>query len=174
MQIQSVFEELESASDFELFRLKSAIQMVLEDPERTQKLKHKIRLGMKVDYFCTERNLSIPCMVLKVGRSRVDIQENDTLKRWSIPFYHLNLDQIETELVSLKTKGMSKAEISIGCTVGFIDSRDNNEYIGQVTKLNPKRVVILVDNTTWNVPYSLLFPIISSEAEMHQQVLLPR
>ena len=172
MQIQQLFEELESASDFELFRLQSAIQKMLDDPERTTQLKQKIQVGMKVDYFCTDRNLSIPCSILKVGRSRVGVQENDTQKRWSVPFYHLNLDHIETEIVSLNIKGMSKAELSIGCTVGFIRNKDNREYIGQVSKLNPKRAMVVVQDTVWKVPYSMLFPVITSEATEHNQVLL--
>lgn len=173
MQIQQFFEELKTATDFELFRLQSAIQKALEDPERTKALKLKIQVGMKVDYFCNERNHSIPCTVLKVGRSRVDVQESGIQKRWSIPFYYLNLDHIETDIVSLNTKGMSKAELFIGCTVGFINNKDNNEYIGQVSKLNPKRAVILVHSTAWTVPYSMLFPVIASEAEEYHQVLLP-
>ncbi|EKO3643840.1 hypothetical protein P0F25_000263 [Vibrio metschnikovii] len=173
MQIQQFFEELESASDFELFRLQSAIQKMLEDPERTKQLKRKIQVGMKVDYFCIVRNHAIPCSILKIGRSRVDVQEDDTQKRWSIPFYHLNLNHIETEIVSLNIKGMSKAELSIGCTVGFISNKDNREYIGQISKLNPKRAVVLVQNTAWNVPYSMLFPVITTEITEHNQVLLP-
>jgi len=72
---------------------------MLEDPERTKQLKQKIQVGMKVEYFCTDRNLAIPCSILKIGRSRVNVQEDDTQKRWSIPFNHLNLDHIETEIV---------------------------------------------------------------------------
>ena len=173
MKIQQLFEELESATDFELFRLQSAIQKMLEDPERTKQLKQKIQVGMKVDYFCIDRNHGVPCSILKIGRSRVDVQEDDTQKRWSLPFHHLNLDHIETDIVSLNVKGMSKAELSIGSTVGFIDNKDNREYIGQISKLNPKRAVVLVQNSVWDVPYSMLFPVITSETTEQNQVLLP-
>ena len=173
MKIQQLFEELESATDFELFRLQLAIQKMLEDPERTKQLKQKIQVGMKVDYFCIDRNHPIPCTILKIGRSRVDVQEDDSQKRWSLPFHHLNLDHIETEIISLNVKGMSKAELSIGCTVGFISNKDNREYIGQISKLNPKRAVVLVQHSVWNVPYSMLFPVITSETTEYNQVLLP-
>lgn len=174
MQIQQWFEELELATDFELFRLRSAIQKVLEDPERTKKLKSKIRIGMNVDYFCTERNHLVACVIQKVGRSRVDIQEIITQKRWSIPFYVLNLEHIETEIVSQRVKGMSKAELSVGQTVGFLNPKDHRDYIGQIAKLNPKRVIVIADNMEWHVPYSILFPVITSEAEESYQVLLPK
>lgn len=174
MEIQSIFDEIQSLSAFELFRLQSAIYKTLEDPERVTALRQKIHVGMKVDYFCTERNHAIPCSVLKVSRSRVNVEEHDTQKRWSLPFYSLNLDHIETELVLPRTKGISKATLFIGSTVGFINNRDNTEHIGQVTKLNPKRAVILVNNTPWTVPYSMLFPVISCGSQEHDQMLLPR
>ncbi|MEI8634058.1 hypothetical protein P4S72_22185 [Vibrio sp. PP-XX7] len=47
----------------------------------------------------------------------------------------LNLDHVETTLVSNKAVGLSKAELAIGETVGFINSKDNQEHIGQVSKL---------------------------------------
>lgn len=172
MNIQSVFSELESASDFELFRLQQAIIKVLDDPDRVQQLRRKIQVGMKVDYFCGERNTLIACKVTKVGRSRVSVLEVDTHKCWSIPFHWLNLDHIDTEIVTSKPNGLSKAELAIKQTVGFIDPRDNQEHIGQVVKLNPKRVVLSVDNKQWSVPYSLLFPVFVSQAEESKQTLL--
>ena len=62
---------------------------------------------------------------------------------------------------------MPKAELSIGYTIGLAN---NKEYIGQVSKLNPKHAVILVENTAYIVLYSMLFPVIASEATEHSQV----
>ncbi|MCW8336634.1 hypothetical protein [Vibrio paucivorans] len=172
MNIQSVFSELESASDFELFRLQQAILKVLDDPDRVQRLKQKIQVGMTVDYFCAERNTLITCQVTKLGRSRVDVVELESQKRWSLPFHWLNLDHIEADIVTSKPNGLSKAELAVGQTVGFVDPRDNQEHIGQVVKLNPKRVVLAIDNKQWSVPYSLLFPVLVSQAQESKQTLL--
>lgn len=165
MNIQHIFKELESASDFELFRIKTAIEKVLEDPDRIQQLKRKIRVGMDVEYFCPDRNKSISCIVVDIKRSRVTVKENVSGQQWTLPFYFLNLDQVETELMSSKAVGMSKAEIAVGDYVGFFNSRDSKEHIGQVVKLNPKRVVIVVENCTWSVSYQMLFPVLVSETE---------
>ncbi|MCL1079264.1 hypothetical protein D5R81_18545 [Parashewanella spongiae] len=164
MNIQDVFQQLETASDFELFRLKCAIDKVLEDPDRSNNLKAKLSLGMKVEYFCPDRNKAILCEVLKVNRTQVNIREIETGKGWNMPFYFLNLDHIETSLQSNMKVGMSKAEIALGDTLGFIRSRDNQECIGTVMKLNPKRVVIHLKDGLWNVPYSQVFPILDSHA----------
>ena len=172
MDIQAIFEQLETATDFELYRIKSAIEKVLEDPERVKTLKSKITVGMKVDYFCYDRNKLIECEVLQVKRSRVSVEETLSGQKWTLPFYFLNLDNVETEVISNKPTGMSKAELAIGDTVGFISTRDNQEYIGQVIKLNPKRAVIAINQGTWTVPYAMLFPVLTSVAEETNQTIL--
>ncbi|PAJ71907.1 hypothetical protein CJF42_24170 [Pseudoalteromonas sp. NBT06-2] len=172
MDIQRIFEQLESASDFELFRLNSAIDKVLQDPQRIKKLRQKLTIGMHLDYFCQDRNKPIACVVTEIKRTRASVREIETLKQWSLPFYLLNLDHIETELVSNNVIGMSKAELSIGSQVGFFNSKQNQEMLGQVMKLNPKRAVVLVEGVHWTVPYEALFPIIESETVSSQTVLL--
>jgi hypothetical protein len=59
MNIQLIFQEIQTASVFELFRLKSAIDKLLEDPERINALRKKMVVGMQLDYFNEEENRSI-------------------------------------------------------------------------------------------------------------------
>ena len=176
MNIQTVFQELQSASDFELFRLKTAIDKLLDDPERIDALRQKMIIGMQLDYFNAEDNRSVACELLDIKRTRATVREIETGQRWTLPFYYLNLDHISTDLVSNKKQGLSKAELAIGSTVGFISSQDNQEYIGRVGKLNPKRAVILVNKGTgevqWTVPYSMLFAVIESDLDDGNTLLL--
>lgn len=176
MNIQHIFQELQSASEFELFRLRVAIDKLLEDPERSNALRKKLVIGMHLEYFNDAENRAIACELLEIKRTRASVREIDTGKRWTLPFYFLNLDHITTELVANNKHGMSKAELSIGSTVGFVSRKDNLEYIGRVGKLNPKRAVILVENARgeaqWTVPYSMLFPVIQSELDDNQTLLL--
>jgi hypothetical protein len=172
MNIQSVFQELQTASDFELLRLKVAIEQLLEDPERINALRKKMVVGMLLDYFNEEENRSIPCELLDIKRTRAIVREVETGKRWTLPFYYLNLDHIATKLVANNKRGMSKAELYIGYTVGFVNSKNNQDYIGQIVKLNPKRAVLLVGNEEWQVPYQMLFDIIDSELDSSSTLLL--
>ncbi len=172
MNIQLVFQEAQTASDFELFRLRSAIDKLLEDPERINALRKKMVVGMQLDYFNEEENRSIACELLDIKRTRATVREIETGKRWALPFCHLNLDHIATELVANNKRGMSKAELHIGCTVGFVNSQNNQDYIGEVVKLNPKRAVLLVGNEKWQVPYQMLFSIINSELDDNGTLLL--
>ncbi|HIP76021.1 MAG TPA: hypothetical protein EYH12_02525 [Psychromonas hadalis] len=59
---------------------------------------------------------------------------------------------------------MSKAELSLGMRGGLFNAIENRDEFGVILKLNPKRVVIEIDGKEWDVPYSLLFPIIDSES----------
>jgi len=172
MNIQLIFQELQTASDFELFRLKTAIDKLLEDPEHINALRKKMVVGMHLDYFNEEENRSIACELLEIKRTRATVREIETDKRWTLPFYYLNLDHIDTELVVNNKRGMSKAELYIGCMVGFVNSQNNQDYIGQVIKLNPKRAVLLVGNEKWQVPYQMLFSIINSELDENGTLLL--
>lgn len=172
MNIQAIFQELQTASDFELFRLKSAIEKLLEDPDRINALRKKMVVGMQLDYFNVEENRSIPCELIEIKRTRANVREIETGKRWTLPFHYLNLDHIATKLVVNNKRGMSKAELHIGLTVGFVNSQNNQDYIGQIVKLNPKRAVLLVNNEKWQVPYQMLFPIIHSELDNNSTLLL--
>jgi len=106
MNIQSVFQALQSASDFELFRLKVAIDKLLEDPNRINVLRQKMVVGMQLDFFSEEENRAIACEFLEVKRTRATVQEIETGKRWTLPFYYLNLDHVATELVANNIRGM--------------------------------------------------------------------
>ena len=172
MNIQSVFQELQTASDFELSRLKAAIEKLLEDPERINALRKKMVIGMQLDYFDVEDNRAIPCELLEIRRTRATVRVIETGKTWTLPFHYLNLEHIVTELVANNKRGLSKAELYIGLTVGFVHNQNNQDYIGKVVKLNPKRAVILVDNVQWQVPYQILFPIIHSELDSNSTLLL--
>jgi hypothetical protein len=172
MNIQAIFQELQTANDFELFRLKAAIEKLLEDPERINTLRKKMVVGMQLDYFNEVENRSIACELIEIKRTRATVREIETGQRWTIPFHYLNLDHITTKLVVNNKRGMSKAELHIGLTVGFVNSQNNQDYIGQVVKLNPKRAVLLVSNEKWQVPYQMLFPIIHSELDNNSTLLL--
>lgn len=176
MNIQQAFQALQTASDFELFRLRVAIDKLLDDPERSNALRKKLVVGMHLEYFNEAENRAIACEVVEIKRTRATVFDSSTKQCCTMPFYFLNLDHVATELVVNNKKGLSKAELSIGSEVGFISSKDNQEYIGRVGKLNPKRAVILINSARgevqWTVPYSMLFPIIQSTLDDGNTLLL--
>jgi hypothetical protein len=163
MNLQDIFNQLQEASPFELYRLSYAIDQSLEDPDCIQTIRAKIKEGMEVDYFCSIENKLCKGVITEIRRTRVSLLNIETSTAWTVPFQALNLDHIDTKIISNKSSGMSKAELHLGMRIGFINPKDNSEKIGIVIKLNPKRAVIKIENATWAVPYKILFPIIESE-----------
>jgi hypothetical protein len=169
MDFSAMMDDLEDASLFDLYRLQSAISIELENPERIRKIKRLIKVGDTVRYFLSEENRLVEAEVLEIKRTRVLVRNKHDLKRWNIPFYMTNVDDIPVDIRRQDTAaGMDRHEIRIGDRVGFKD-RGNHNRRGEVIRLNPKTVTLLVEpNQKWRVSYALLHPIIDGEKARQQ------
>lgn len=169
MDFTAIIAELENASLFDLYRLQSAISRELDNPERIQKVRRLIKVGGTIRYFFSEENRLIEAKVLEIKRTRVSVQNKEDLKRWTIPFYMINIDDIPVDISRRDVSaGMDRHEIRVGDMVGFTD-RDNNNRRGKVVRLNPKTITLHVEpNQQWRVSYSMLHPIIDGQ-KTHQQ-----
>jgi len=76
------------------------------------------------------------------------------------PFF-INLDHADVA-ISSPTGKFDRNSLKIGDKVAFKD-RKGNELFGEVIKLNPKTVGVLVGTTRWKVGYRWLSPIIEGE-----------
>ncbi|MCF6355926.1 MAG: hypothetical protein L3J26_12640 [Candidatus Polarisedimenticolaceae bacterium] len=161
MNYNLVLSELEQASTFELFRLQSAINTLLEDPARIAAIKHQLHPGMEISYFHGQENRLVSARLLEIRKTRAVIQEDGSSKRWTIPLYTINLEQSDTDLAPQK-QGVDRLSLRIDDRVGF-RGKHNEELFGAVIKLNPKRAKIRVADTIWSVPYSMLFTVIDGE-----------
>ncbi len=166
MNYSRIIDDLNSASLFDLFRLSVAIHQQLDEPQRIEQVRAKLRPGMEITFFDGERNHLVKARVLKLNRTRLDIHNLLDHRDWSIRYCTVNLDKVETDINPNKTKGISRTQLKIGDSVGFCD-RQNQEKYGRVIGLNQKTASILVnERDKWRVAYSLLFPIIEgSEIE---------
>ena len=164
MDYSRMFEELKSATLFDLFRLYSAIGVQLEDPERLEEVRSKLRPGMEITFFLNNSNRLLKGTVLKLNRTRAEVHNHHDQRMWLIHYYAINLDNVDVEIISHKNSGMSRIQLKIGDSVGFRDKQNQEKY-GKVIGLNQKTASILVnDREKWRVAYSYLFPIIESDA----------
>lgn len=161
--------ELDNASLFDLYRLQSAISRELDNPECIKKIKRLIKIGDTIRYFVSEENRLIEAEVLEIKRTRVSVQNKHDLKRWTIPYYMINVEDIPVDICRMdKAAGIDRNEICIGDIVGFKD-RANNNRRGKVIRINTKTVTLFVEpNQRWRVSYSILHPIIDGQ-KAHQQ-----
>ncbi len=56
MDFSNIVKELESASLFDFYRLRAAINSEIENPGRIQKVKKHLRVGQMIDYFGQNEN----------------------------------------------------------------------------------------------------------------------
>jgi len=164
MNYSNIISELNTATSFDLYRLESAISLLLDDPKRIIEVKRLLRIGQIIEYFDGSANRSVSARVIKFLRTRLLVENIDDNRRWEIRYYAVNIHQVETKIIdSTKRKGLSKTEISIGDMVGFEDKEFAEQY-GHVIRLNQKTVTMNVKGSEWRVSYGLLFKV-------HEQAL---
>ena len=161
MDYDLIVAELQKASAFDLYRLQSAIGLLLDDPVHMNAIKRRLRPGMEITYFEPQENRLIPAQVLEIRRTRVAIQELQTGKRWTVPLYMINIEGANTDITAKKNH-VDRLSLKIGDQVGFI-GKDGGELFGTVTKLNPKRARIQTGQGNWAVPYAMLFSVIDGD-----------
>ena len=164
MDYSRVFDDLSSASLFDLFRLSMAIEQQLDKPERIAQVRVRLRPGMEITFFDGERNHLVKATIIKLNRTRLDVHNHLDHRTWSIRYCMVNLENVETDIqINAKSKGVERSQLKVGDLVGFMNKQNQEKY-GYITGLNQKTVSILVNDCEhWRVAYSFLFPIIEGD-----------
>lgn len=166
MNYSEIIRVLDHATGFDLFRIKVAIEKMLDDPDRIIDLKQNLRKGQEIEYFDPGENRVIKAIVVDFKRKRVSVDNVDDGERWNIPYYYININGIDTIISSSSSKqGLDRNEVKVGDKVGFIDD-DNIEQYGDVVRLNQKTVTLNCDGAKWRVSYEFLFKIIDPDIEL--------
>jgi len=175
-EIEKVLEICESLSSYQLYRLKSKLSSMLDEPVLIDQIKSQFSLGDEIEYFSAEENRNIRAILQKHNRSYASISNLENGERWRIPYSWIKVDESEFHAPTRKNK-LTRDDIAVGEFIGFTD-RQNQERFGTVIRLNPKTVTIdCEDGRSWRVAYSFLFRVIDSAAndsktEPRQQLLL--
>ena len=158
-----ILDQLKDASAFELYRLRSAIDVMVEEPNRCMEVMTTLNEGQEIEYFHSTENRMIPARVVKLKRKQVSVEHLEDNERWNIPCYMINFDRKDTRIVQSKSAvGMSRNELAVGDCVGF-RGRNQKEEIGQIAKLNPKMAVVQTKEAKWRVRYDAIYPIFDVE-----------
>jgi hypothetical protein len=156
-----ILHALQSASLFDLYRLRVAIEKQLDSPERVEQVRAQLRLGMTIDYFDEAENRLIKAKVIELNRTRLVVENHADGNRWSIRFCSVNLDGVPVDIHPASAQQpLNRNLLKVGDQVGFRD-RQNREKYGRVHDLNQKTVTILTsDGERWRVAYALLFKVL--------------
>jgi hypothetical protein len=159
MNYTEILDALGKASLFQLYRLNAAISNQLDDPKRVRAVKQALRIGQTVRWFDHVENRLQEAKLLRINRTRAEIENLGDGKRWSIPFHQIDLVGEDVTIATQKRQAVDRNRLSVGDRVAFKD-RDGQERFGQVVKLNTKSASVQVGTVRWRVSYGLLAPVI--------------
>lgn len=161
MNFSGVINSLNEASAFELYRLRAAIDRVLDDPRWLQAVQVRLRVGQEVKYFDPQANALRRGRVLEMRRKQALVLDLDDARRWIISYAAINLDGADVQIREHKQQGLGRNEIAIGEMVGFVD-RNQQQRTGRVIRLNDKTVSLQCGNTQWRVAYQFLHCVVDA------------
>lgn len=162
MNYSELVELLNRASAFDLYRLRTAIDSMIDDPRRIIEVKASLRLGQEVTYFEGSTNSVHEGVVESIKKTRVVVRDKLDGKRWSIPLCAINIRDVDVTIQQTHRHGLTKNELAIGDRVGFID-KSGIERSGEVVRLNQKTVTVESETGGWRVAYQLLHKVIDTE-----------
>jgi len=172
MDYISLLDALGKAPLFDLWRLKAAVGRILEDPDKNEAVRARLRVGQSIRYFEATENREISGCVIEIKRSRALIQHDHDKKLWNIPFYMINLQEQGVDAPVRPHQKVRRDSLRVGDTVGF-RSRSNHDVYGVVEKLNRKTAAIRVTTgEKWVVAYDFLFHILDAQANAPQQEIV--
>jgi hypothetical protein len=163
MNFSDVLKALNSASGFELYRMRAAIDRVLDEPRWLLAIQSRLQVGQSIEYFDTQSNTLRRGQVLELRRKQAVVLDNDDGRRWLVSYVAINIDGADVQIREQKQNGLGRNEVSVGDMVGFLD-RNQQQRSGRIVRLNDKTVTLLCNNQQWRVAYSLLHRVVETDA----------
>lgn len=162
MNFTEIIKSLNNASAFDLYRMRSAIDRVLDEPRWLQSVQVRLKLGQEVQYFDSRANALRRGRLLEMRRKQAVVLDSDDARRWLISYAAINLDGSDVQIRENKTQGLGRNEVAVGDVVGFVD-RDQNQRTGQIIRLNDKTVSLQCGGVQWRVAYAYLHRIVDAD-----------
>lgn len=157
-------EEYKEYTLFDLYRLGSLINKIITDPIRNSEVKKLLRVGMEVSYFSEEQNTEMLIQIMSVEKKRAKAKRVYDGATMSIPFYLLNIKNINKKFTEPPSSGVRKEDLKIGEVVTFNPGAGAEDKFGIIMRLNDKTATLRVDRVeTWRVGYAQLFKIIDGD-----------
>jgi hypothetical protein len=163
MNFTETLAALNSASAFELYRLRAAIDRVLDQPGWMVAVQSRLRIGQTIDYFDPPTNRSHAGQILELRRKQAVVLDLATQKRWLISYAAINLDGADVHIREQPAQGLGRNEVAIGDVVGFVD-RNQQQRSGRIVRLNDKTVTLHCGQHSWRVSFGLLHRVLDSSA----------
>jgi hypothetical protein len=169
MNFSEIIKTFNEASAFDLYRMRAAIDRVLDEPKWTQAIQARLKVGQAMNYFSAQSNKLKWAQVLEMQRKHVVVVNLDDATKWTVPYAAINLDGADVQIREHKPQGLGRNEIAIGEVVGFLD-RDQQQRSGQVIRLNDKTVTLQCGKVQWRVAYCFLHRVVDSDGALQNVI----
>ncbi len=163
MNFSETIANLNKASAFELYRLRAAIDRVLDQPDWMIAVRSRLRVGQVIQYFDPVANRSEQGQLLELRRKQAVVLELSTQKRWLISYAAINLDGADVEIREKPRQGLGRNEVGTGDVVSFLDS-NQQQRSGRILRLNDKTVTLQCGQQQWRVAYGLLHRVVDGSS----------
>ncbi len=162
MDYTEILNVLRSASLFDLFRLRAAMDTEIDNHSRIEQVKAQLRTGMTIEYFDPISNSLVKADILELKRTRLLVVNWHDKIRWNIMFSAVNLEGVSVDLHPVSSaQPLNRSLLKVGDLVGFRD-KQNREIYGQIHELNPKSAAVITNSgERWRVAYPLLFKVLN-------------
>ena len=167
MNFSEVFQTLNQASAFDLYRLRGAINRPLDEPLWCQAIQSRLKVGQAVQFFCLRANRIKRGQVLELRRKELLVQDLEDDIRWKLSYAAINLDGVDVQIRQQKPRGLGRNEVALGDMVGFLD-RDQQQRTGKIIRLNDKTVTLQCSSGRWRVYYSQLHRVVDVDGEVYE------
>lgn len=165
MNYSEILAQLKSASAFDLYRLRAAIDRTLDEPTWMLAVQARLRVGQTIEYFDPQANTSHAGQLLELRRKQAVVRDTATGQRWLISYAAINLEGADVEIRESPRQGLGRNEVAVGDLVGFV-GRDHKERSGRIIRLNDKTVTIDCEQQHWRMSYSLLHRVVEAGASI--------
>jgi hypothetical protein len=168
MDAAALVQELSSLPLYELYRVRHALDQMLDDPVKNQQVKNNLRPGMAIRYFDDSGNRLVEATILELRRTRLLVENLEDRRRWQIHYFSVNLEGTVFDVVS--PAGTSdRSAWKVGAAVCFKD-RQNCDIYGTIVSLNPRTATVITKaNQKWRVGYVHLLPVWEGETQAHMR-----
>ena len=134
MNFSDTIATLNKASAFDLYRLRAAIDRVLDQPGWMDAVRSRLRIGQAIEYFDPQANRPNSGQILELRRKQAVVFDPATEKRWLISYAAINLDGADVEIREKPKQGLGRNEVAVGDVVGFLD-RDQQQRSGRIVRV---------------------------------------
>lgn len=154
MDLHELMSSLQQARDLDLLRLRTAIDHLLQQPQRILAVRQRLHVGQEVDFWNLRENRLRRARVVQFKSDQLLVQTESPAQYWWVSYAAIQIDASQAPPPEPAAR-LTRSDFRVGETVSF-EGQDLVQRLGTVVRLNPKTATVSCDGQQWRVPFALL------------------